>query len=257
MPALSEIQLVQCHKKGVALNSAWITYAHPELKSQWQALKQQSPLEALTKGAAATADDEGDILQKFSQALTEPSKIWRARAELEKQLKANILGYIKNGHLHGFGFEPPRKLASIPVAIPKEAWAGKCDWAAGTLHYRGLNFADVHLTTNRLRNEILERGHVDTPETRAPGRPSVAPAIEAAFHALLKTGDIDPAASQMSHYPKVRKWIELNHPDVPVSPAHMSDKTIQKYFSKLFNALKESPNYKLIGGLEIFLEIEN
>jgi len=93
-----------------------------------------------------------------------------------------------------------------------------------------------------IRNEILERGNVDKTPVRSPGRPGVRQAIEDAFHALNDAGRIDPKASQMSHYPKVRDWLEKNRPDLKVSPAHMSGKTINKYYASLFNELKKAHN---------------
>ncbi|WP_155846027.1 hypothetical protein [Celeribacter ethanolicus] len=157
--------------------------------------------------------------------------------QIEPVFDTGILSYVSSGHLHGFGYELPRSLSSAPVAIPKAAWAGNCDWANGTLSFRGLEFVDVRLTTNRIRNEILERGVVDKTPTTPAGRPGVGPAIEEAFQTLLQDGQIDVSASQASHYPKIRAWLELNKPDLPVPPAHLSDKTIYKYFSPLFKGL--------------------
>ncbi|KUJ85179.1 hypothetical protein AVO45_16870 [Ruegeria marisrubri] len=226
--------------KGVPMTQAWVTYAKPDLKERWAELQQRSASDAFEKGAAMASASEGDAVAKIQMALEGPQKILRARTELRETLQKNILKYIAGGHLHGFGYELPRKVSSAPVAIPKAAWAGRCDWTGGALSYRGLEFVDIRLTTNRIRNEILERGNVDTTPTRAPGRPSVKRDIEAAFHGLHEAGEIDPEASQMSHYPKVKRWLELHRPDLEVPPAYISDKTIQKYFAPLFNELKES-----------------
>lgn len=143
-------------------------------------------------------------------------------------------------HLYGFGYELPRSLSSVPVAIPKEAWAGKCDWTNGTLTYRGLEFVDIRLTTNRIRNEVLERGFVDKTPTNPAGRPGVGPAIKSAFHTLQNEGQIDPNASLLSHYPKIKAWLELNKPDLPVPPAHIYNETIRKYISPLFKDLSKT-----------------
>lgn len=240
MTAWTTTQLTQCHEKGVTLNTAWVRYAHPDLLPQWKALQKQSPLEALTRGAEAAAATDGDMLAKLSQALSGPSQIASERAALEKRLKTNIHSYIKQGHLHGFGFESPRRLASVPVAIPKEAWAGRCDWQACTLSFQGLEFVDVRLTTNRLRNEVLERGHVDPTPTNRAGRPSTGKEVTDAFHALVNAGEFDPTNSLTSHYPKVRQWLELHRPHMQPSAKFVSDKTLHRHLSHLFNNLKKT-----------------
>jgi hypothetical protein len=224
------------------MSRAWVTYAAPDLKDNWEELKKPSAMDAFEKGLAKASTSNAETVAKAKMIFEEPQKILAERSLLKTKLQKNILGYVAGGHLHGFGYEMPRRLSDAPAAIPKAAWAGHCDWNEGRLSYRGLEFVDVRLTTNRIRNEVLERGTVDTTPIRPNGRPSVAPAVKAAFHALNTAGEIDPEAPQMSHYPKVRRWLELNHPDLPVPPAHMSDKTIHKYFSNLFNELKKIHN---------------
>ncbi|WP_417267894.1 hypothetical protein [Celeribacter baekdonensis] len=237
MGEITQDQLERLHRAGVALSNSWLTYAHPDLKTEWQDLQKHSPIEALQKDALAASELDGDMTAKLTHAFSGFGKLTGARSDLKNKLQANTLSYVSGGHLHGFGYELPRTVSAVPVAIPKAAWAGKCDWTNGTVSFRGLEFVDVRLTTNRIRNEILERGVVDKTPTSPAGRPGVGPAIEDAFRSLHKTGQIDASASQASHYPKVRAWLELNKPDLPVPPAHLSDKTIYKYFSPLFKDL--------------------
>lgn len=196
-------------------------------------------MEAFTKGAMAAAEQEDNLAKVFTQALTEPRRILDARADLEKRLKANIRAYIKQGFLHGFGFETPRRVASVPVEIPKEAWAAQCDWNASTLEFRGLNFVDVRLTTTRYREESVRGQVILQAPTKQPGRPTVGPDIEAAFHALLEAGEIDIEKSQLSHFSKVATWLEINRPELSVAAGDISEKTFRSHLSPLFKALKE------------------
>ncbi|WP_170385464.1 hypothetical protein [Ruegeria atlantica] len=210
------------------------------MKERWEKLQKSSAIGALEDGMTKASAMEADAVTKIQMLLEGPQKILEARNTLRQNLQENILKYIAGSHLHAFGFEPPRRVASTPVAIPKAAWSGRCNWDEGKLSYRGMEFIEVRLTTNRIRNEILERGHVDSTPTRAPGRPSVKPDIEAAFHALNKAREIDPTASQMSHYPKVRRWLELHRPDLDVPPAQINSETIRRIISPFFNELKKT-----------------
>lgn len=242
MASISETQLRALWRAGVYVGRSWETYAHPDLKARWDALKEESAIDAFAKGMEQASTSEAGRFEKFNQAFEGSTAILTKRAALKSELQKNILSYIAKGHLHGFGFELPRSMADMPVAIPKSAWTGRLDWDNSALSYQGIELCAVRLTTNRIRNEILGRGNVDKTPVRPQGRPTVRHAIEAAFYALNEAGKIDPTASQMSHYPLVKGWLELNQPDLPVPPAHMSDKTINKYFSQLFNALKENRN---------------
>jgi hypothetical protein len=237
MTEIVKAHLLQLHAAGVPIQQAWLKYAPADLQTKWKQLQSQSAIEAFSEGVEAASQAEGDIQAKFQQALSGAQKILTARADLQRRLKANTLAYIAKGHLHGFGFELPRYLASVPVAVPKSAWVGKCDWSLGTLNHQGLELVALRLTTNRIRNEILGRGVVDQTPTKPAGRPAVGPAINAAFEALSKTGEIDPRASQSSHYPKVRAWLELNKPDLAVPPSSISEKTLYRYFSPFFKEL--------------------
>lgn len=240
MAEITKDQMERLHRSGAALSQSWLLYARPDLKTQWQELHQQSALEALSKGIEAAAEMEGDTATKAAHALAGPQAILSARGALERTLKANIQSYISDGHLHGFGYELPRSLSSVPVAIPKAAWAGKSDWNNGTLSFRGLEFADVRLTTNRLRNEILERGNVDKTPAKPSGRPSLGPAITKAFKALNEAGKINPTRSQKSHFPLVREWLSTNDTGLSSDPSQITDEGIRAHFSILFNALRET-----------------
>ena len=237
MTDITKDDLERLHAAGVELQTAWVRYAHPDLKAEWQRLQGQSALEALSRDAQSASEVEGDIAAKLSHAVAGSQAILSSRAALERRLKTATLSYIAQGHLHGFGFDLPRAVSSAPVAIPKAAWAGQCDWSSGALSFKGLEFVDIRLTTNRIRNETLERGQVDKTPTNPAGRPGVGAAIVEAFHALHKAGEINASASQSSHYPKVKAWLELNKPDLSVPPASISEKTLYKYFSPLFKDL--------------------
>ena len=140
-------QLIRLHSAGVALSRAWQTYAHPDLKTKWQDLQKPSVVEALSEDAKTAASINGDMVAKLTKGFARSQTLFKERGNLERTLKSNILDYIANGRLHGFGYELPRSLTSAPVAIPKEAWSGQCDWPHGTLRFNGLELADVRLTT--------------------------------------------------------------------------------------------------------------
>ncbi|MBZ8117760.1 hypothetical protein KUD11_03760 [Roseovarius sp. LXJ103] len=241
MTKISDEQLLRLWRASYPLWQAWLTFSKAQDRQRWKALMETSAMDALSEGAKAVSEIDADFSTKITQVFAGTQKILRERTAHQTKLQQGILKFIKDGHLHGFGFEPPRTLNAVPVAIPKSAWSGHIDWENNTLTFESIKLVEVRLTTNRIRNEILERGNVDKTPVQPQGRPTVRHAIEAAFYALNEAGKVDPTASQMSHYPLIREWLELNHPDLKVPPAYINPETIRLHFSPFFNALKK-PN---------------
>lgn len=242
MTKTTDEQLLKLWRVSYSLSNAAITFANADDKAKWKALHEVSAIEAFKKNLEATSDSEDDGFAKFEKVWSTPQKIIAERADHITKLQRDVLRYIQNGHLHGYGFETPRTLNSVPVAIPKRAWSGRVEWNKNALTFESIKLVEVRLTTNRIRNEILERGTVDTTPTQPPGRPGVKQAIEDAFHALSSAGKIDPEKSAKSHFAQLKDWLDKNRPDLEVQPAKMSPKTIYKYFSPLFKDLKKRKN---------------
>lgn len=240
MTKTTDEQLLRLWRSSYPLSRAAFIFASPEDQANWTALMDVSAIEAFEAGALEASQNQPDFSAAVMQIMKGPSKILRDRADHRDKLQQDVLNFIKGGHLHGFGFEPPRKLAAVPVPIPKRAWSGRIDWETNTLTFESMQFVEVHLTTNRIRNEILERGHVENAPARAPGRPSIRQAVEHAFEALHRAGKIDTGKSMKSHFPAVRHWLDLNRPDLPTPAAKLTDEGIRAYFSPRFKVLKET-----------------
>lgn len=242
MTKTTDEQLFKLWRASSPLSKAWHTFARAEDRHKWKALAEASAIDAFAKGIEAAPESDDDGFAKLQKVLSDPQRILAERTAHRSRLQSDLLRYIQNGHLYGYGFETPRTLNSVPVAIPKRAWAGRIEWDKNTLTFESIKLVEVRLTTNRIRNEILERGTVDTTPTQPPGRPGVKQAIEDAFHALSSAGKIDPEKSARSHFPQLMDWLDKNRPDLEVPPAKMSPKTIYKHFSPLFKDLQKRKN---------------
>ncbi|WP_320179501.1 hypothetical protein [Roseovarius pacificus] len=240
MPKTTDEQLLKLWRISYSLSKAAFTFARAEDQAKWKALHENSAIEAFRKNLEAASDSEDDGFAKFGKALSTPQKIIAERTDHITKLQRDVLRYIRNGHLHGYGFETPRTLNAVPVAIPKQAWAGKIEWDKNALTFESIKLVEVRLITKRIRNEILGRGNVDPSPTNAPGRPSTRQDIEAAFHALHKAGEINPSKSQSSHFPKVRAWLDLHRPDMDASEDGLNDETIRRHFSRNFKYLNKT-----------------
>ncbi|MFB9151626.1 hypothetical protein [Roseovarius ramblicola] len=240
MTKITDQQLVRLWQSSYPLSRAWLIFASPEDQATWKSLADVSAIDAFEASALQASQDQPDLSAAVIQAMKGPSKILRDRANHRGKLQHDVLSFITDGHLHGFGFEPPRRLDAAPVPIPKRAWSGRIDWENNTLTFESIQFVEVRLTTNRIRNGILEHRQAGSALTRAPGRPSIRQAVEHAFEALHEAGKIDTGQSMKSHFPAVRRWLDLNRPDLPAPASKLTDEGIRAYFSPKFRALKES-----------------
>lgn len=233
----TEAQLRELWRVGVPVSQAWLTYAHPQKKAYWESLPKpfalQTLVEGLTEGAQAGLT--------IAQSLQDIGDATKPLADAKSEMQAAILRYIGSGDLSGFGFEPPRKIASAPVMIPKAVWAGKLDWDKSTLSKTGLNFIEVRLTTRRYWTEIYRPNDLlPPPSVPAKGRPTVGPYIQQAAQALLSQGKINPALSAKSHFPAIRHWLSQHVQEMPVPPQSLNDETIRQHFAPIFNELRKT-----------------
>ena len=229
--------------RSIWLSNSAHAFASHFYKDEWQAAKrlrgEKVSLQVLHDEALQARSEGIEGWDALLTGVKKLSDLNTPKEQLLKKASKQILQRLQDGRYRAFGFDRPRTMDTIPVQIPRDAWSDSTSLDSNNLHYQSMTLIDVRIrmapksADMEVKKQLLE-------ETKRPGRPSVAPAIKAAFHALNKTGEIDPDASQMSHYPKVRNWLELNYPNLPVPPAHISDNTLQKHFSPLFNTLKKT-----------------
>lgn len=245
MAEISGADLQSLWQSGYPLHSTWLGFAKTEQRAKWDELKTKSAIQALSDSVKdAPRPDEPNPLTDVGamQRLLQPAQtIVQARLDLKKEMQSNILAYLKDERLFAYGFEPPRKLSSIPVPLPRESWSGVYDWDESAIKYAGLDFVQVRLITREARNEILgarEPSPVVNPPLK--GRPSVAPQILVAAQAMLASGQIDISRSAKSHFQEIRNWLRGNAQDLPVAPDEINDETIRRVFAPVFNELKQS-----------------
>lgn len=219
------------------------TYAAHIYKKEWKAANDHAGnklwIEDL-KDAAEEGKSQGyEGLELFAYSAKKLGDLGKPIHELLEKCTQELIQKLKSGRYRAFGFDHPRTLDLKPVQIPKEAWERATKLDDNTLYYQSLKFVDVRVRMVREEADPILKKPFDLPVAKG-GRPTVAPAIENAFHALNKIGQIDLSASLMSHYPKVKKWLELNCTDLPVPADKISSETIRRIISPLFRELKEN-----------------
>lgn len=241
MPMLSDDQVNALWRAGIPLQSAWEVYAAPEVNERWNAIKGKSPLQALMAGLEAAGESDMSAHERVQAGFGPAASVASEQLGLKDEMRDAVLGQIREGHLFGFGFEPRRKLTSLPVSVPGHIWQGRIDWDRGAVELASLRFIEVRLITRQARNEILERPSPVAPEgVPTRGRPAVGPHIEAACKALISEGRIDPSRSATSHFDLIRERLDQFAEELPVPAGEISFETIRKHFAPLFKELKKN-----------------
>lgn len=223
----------------VPLSQAALRFAPAELRARWAELTKMSALSEGTKAMEKVAP-RSSLMDMLGACLTGMSSIMEPRGEVLRHAQGLLLEHLKKGRATGVGFEPPRRVRSVPIVIPERHWHQIVRWDSCEVLSGSLKFLDVRvLARPKPKPVILEPipetqkiGNVPSPRI---GRPSIQHHVRAAFEAMNVAGQIDPERSARSHYAFVKQWINQN---TSCAADDLSDEGIRAHFSPLFKALK-------------------
>jgi hypothetical protein len=233
---------------GIWLSRAAIHFALPEVKVQWQELQQRSAMKEASEALKTLPLQKRTLWDSFDTLLNGAAPVLHARRVILDEAEKALLIGLKAGTYLGVGFEPPRRLSSVPVRIPSQLWQHSPAFDRARLSANSLEFIDIRVLDAPMFHRVIQDRSKTlsshkvllpapevTPTPAKPGRPSAKPHIEAAFAALEQSGVIDPTKSKRSHYPSITQWITEN---TSYDGARLSDEGIREHFSPLFEALK-------------------
>ncbi len=226
--------------EGLTLHQAKFRYGERELVERYRQIQQADPrtallqvlsdqIEAITKPKTNPAET---ILQdpRFQAA----SKLSKEENDIDRQLDARIVGFLKAGQLVGLGYALPRAPDAMPVRIPSDVWAGRIHWKDDKVEGNGLAFIAVRIV--RPIAAAPTQKALRAPEP-TKGRPSRRDQLEAAFHALDDEGRIPnhPDNKKALFNALLDKLDEL-YPEQAGDRRGLSDKTLYKLVSDLIEA---------------------
>jgi hypothetical protein len=195
-----------------------MTLNSDELHQLWRISKSfnQVAIEAFCEGTPVGTDNESMSDDEL-----------KAYKELRKALH--------DGRFFGIGFPEPKRIGDQPVVIPKEAWAPdptgfQLEIGPGVLGrwpYEDSDFCEVRIAPTA---EHL---------TRTGGRSSLGNLLIKAIEELVSEGKIDVSRAQKDHFQMIRERAILLFPRNKAEIGKSHDRTVAKYFSPIFNGLKE------------------
>lgn len=240
------MELLELWEKAIPLSQASITFMHPSKKQTWKALNERSAIEAINnKGEEIAAQRAGssdgnspsgmEVLAEIAEAV---SGVLIPRTEFRKELEADLLHWAKQSRVIGIGFQETRRLDDVPVKLPSSVWSGQIDWTRGRVSSNGLNFIEVRLLPERYFKPKEEQAESRPQPTR--GRPSLKEIVLVAIEELQEADQINTENTKISHYEIIREraFEVARRQESPL--IGISDETIRKYFSSIFNDLKKS-----------------
>lgn len=222
-------------KRSIWLNNAFITFARPHLKKEWERLRKQSAVQNAADFTKTQQHLEDDPVSKAQGALEAAGNVLSARAEVLTKMKADLVSWASSGRIFGFGFESPRRISSVPLIIPKRFWKGRILWDKNCIDLEGIRIEQVRLLPYKAAHEIGAFGDA----SRSPGRPSTRDALIKCFDDLANEGRFYPNKSFAWHFPLIRDWLSKHYPNLTPKPQDISDKTIRNHLSHKFRGLSE------------------
>jgi hypothetical protein len=225
---------------GMYLSRAPYAFASKSEKEEHKRLHSVSASELMAKAAEETAASGLTSWEVVNAMMGASNPILSARMEWSNRMRAFVLQHLITGSLIAYGFEPPRRMDSVPFHIPAAYWRGRIQWKDSKLTVQGLEFEQIRLVTLKARDQVLGVDANFQSVTKKTGRPGYKDEIIRAFEALNAIGKIDTQSSLQAHYKKVSDWIELNVPEGERPTKPLSDNTLQRHLSPLFNELKKN-----------------
>jgi hypothetical protein len=234
MSAVTSERFEKLWEKGHWLSNCEKAFASQKQKEEWNDLQKMSVMKALENEVKRPELGNLGWVEHIAKALEKPSKILVQRQNLRDAIQEIVLLWLQQGQLVGIGFEPPRTLSKSPVSLPKEFWFGKVEWEKNAIHFQGLHFVEIRVQT--LDNL---RGSLPSPQAkRSQGRPPFELEMKRCLEHLVLCNEIDITQTIVSHFPKMRTYLNLFEPDLPKAANDISDVTLRKYLAPVFNNLK-------------------
>ena len=224
---------------GVPMTSSWLKFAHADGKARWNKAQEPSALDVLARDAKIAGQSDAPLDRKVMSAFAGMQAILAERTEIEMQLKADIVRYVRAEKLLVYGFEAPRSMTANAVEIPTSAWSGRLDWSKSKITHQSLTFVEIRLIAPSWRDQLLGLNTQSGPLSAArAGRPSIATDVRKAFEELKRNGEIDILKSAKWHFRLIRDQMRRASPDEYPPERKLSDEGIRRYFSSLFKDLK-------------------
>jgi len=160
---------------------------------------------------------------------------------IEKQCRSDLIEVLLDGKFLGLGFEPPRRVKSIPTIIPTTSWRGRVKWPDGTLQHEGLAFGEVRILPadrfQELRKQRMLEG-LRSPDPTRRGPKGTKRQLHAVYIMLRDEGLIDHGASLRSHSDLIRTRFHREYQDTGLSSDRPSYETIRSAIGGEFRADK-------------------
>lgn len=237
MPTLPD-DLMALWSGAHSMYGAPMSYAAKELRARWQSLEAESAMDRLRAGGAAVRDTEKPFHEKFQLAFAGVQELLGQRAAVMTQMRKALLHHIGTGSLLSFGFEAPRRVRDMPVALSPAHLSGQLLWDKGEIKAQSLHFVEVGILSAAKAEAIL-RGRLEEiapPTGQTYGRPSSVKDIQDAIRAVIEAGKLDPKATMRSHYPMIRAWLREYRPTAVAASVGPSDEAIRRVFGPIFKA---------------------
>lgn len=162
----------QLWELAVRLNSAWLEFASADAKRRY------SELPSILGKQANAANVQSGL--GLANLLASSLGQWTQRAELESELREQLLIELFNDELHAYAYRVSPSRSRSPVRIAAELFdVHDPDWQSETLLARGIEYAEI-----RIVDPIRIAGF----QRRRTGRKGSAQAIRDAIAALQSEG---------------------------------------------------------------------
>lgn len=235
---------IETWSRGSPLRSAPIDFAAPAVASEIKSLRDKATpwhvhllqgIQAVNKWASKPPSERPPAIE-LPDDFEASAQISRRLDDLVRQTRSQLISWLYQGRLLGYGFYLPRHAADQPRLIPQDIWLTPISWDRPDVAGNGLTFVAVHIL--HPATIAQEDSALPAPPPRI-GRPSIRARAVSEFERALEDGAIDLNGSLANAARQVISRTMKNDPDAQGFGEKAVSNAIRDAFRKARAGTKE------------------
>ncbi|MBR9653556.1 hypothetical protein [Thalassovita aquimarina] len=224
---------------GIYLSQADRSFAPENLRKAWEEASKKSALHAMQDKMEELKETQVDFTKKLEAMLGAVNEVSRPKDDILKKMRELVVNWLKRGDLVAYGFEKPRRMASIPYELPAQLWHGRIDWFDSSLSSQSLELVQIRVLSKAMIDKVTTAALPNSetlaePVQPAIGRPTIQPQIKAAYLSVASSEKLDKTMSLKTVAEHVRLQLAQDNPDLQVTENKPSYETIRRVISPLW-----------------------
>jgi hypothetical protein len=165
--------------------------------------------------------------------MQDPLRDFTRFTELDAELKDWMLCGLQSGDFVAVAYPKIRLRGAKPIQLTLLQWkAGKYSWDCNELWAADAEYGEIRVLPVVMENLHRKRSSEEKPKR---GRPSYNKEVLTAWSKLAANGELAKCSSLKSTFPKIRRLMEADNPEIEFRDREPSDSALYKILASLWD----------------------